>query len=29
MKKIIFDVLKITRIDKYTEKMLEYKWGKV
>ena len=28
MKKIIFDVLKITRIDKYTDKMLEYKWGK-
>ena len=28
MKKIIFDVLKITRLDKYTEKMLEYKWGK-
>ena len=28
MTKIIFDVLKITRIDKYTDKMLEYKWGK-
>ena len=28
MKKIIFDALKITRLDKYTEKMLEYKWGK-
>ena len=28
MKKILFDVLKITRIDKYTDKMLEYKWGK-
>lgn len=28
MKKIIFDILEITRIDKYTDKMLEYKWGK-
>ena len=28
MKKIIFDVLKITRIYKYAEKMNEYKWGK-
>ena len=28
MNKIIFDVLEITRIDKYTDKMLEYKWGK-
>ena len=28
MKKIIFDLIKITRLDKYTDKMLEYKWGK-
>ena len=26
MKKIIFDLIKITRLDKYTDKMLEYKW---
>ena len=29
MKKIIFDLIKITRLDKYTDKMLEYKWEKV
>ena len=28
MTKIIFDIYDITRIDKYTDKMLEYKWGK-
>ena len=28
MTKIIFDILEISRIDKYTDKMLEYKWGK-
>ena len=28
MTKIIFDIYDITRIDKYTDKMLEYKWDK-